>query len=132
MIVVGFFCFSEVILQNVLVDKLLSSSNIIMSTYDDDDSVDKSFANDKSAALTNETSKILLRTGYFSSVVEEIKAHVAAFIQCPAAQVYYWLKRKRCIGEDITYPEVLYGGATTEGHQVQIPKGERSGGNERQ
>ena len=60
-----------------------------MSTYDDDDSVDKSFANDKSAALTNETSKILLRTGYFSSVVEEIKAHVAAFIQCPAAQVYY-------------------------------------------
>ena len=32
-----------------------------------------------------------IQTGYFSSVVEEIKAYVAAFIQCPAAQVYYWL-----------------------------------------
>ena len=42
-----------------------------------------------------------IHTGYFSSVVEEIKAHVAAFIQCPAAQVYYWLKRKGCIGEDV-------------------------------
>jgi hypothetical protein len=42
-----------------------------------------------------------IHTGYFSSVVEEIKAHVAAFIRCPAAQVYYWLKRKGCIGEDV-------------------------------
>ncbi len=28
-----------------------------------------------------------IHTGYFSSVVEEIKAYVAAFIRCPAAQV---------------------------------------------
>ena len=42
-----------------------------------------------------------IHTGYFSSVIEEIKAYVAAFIRCPAAQVYYWLKRKGCIGEDV-------------------------------
>jgi hypothetical protein len=29
----------------------------------------------------------------FLSVVDEIKTYVAAFIRCPAAQVYYWLKR---------------------------------------
>jgi hypothetical protein len=29
-----------------------------------------------------------MSTGYFSSVVKDIKAHVAAFILCPAAQVY--------------------------------------------
>ncbi len=40
-------------------------------------------------------------TGYFSSMVEEIKAYDAAFIRCPAAQVYYWLKRKGCLGEDV-------------------------------
>ena len=34
-------------------------------------------------------------------MVEEIKAHVAAFIQCSAAQVYYRLKRKGCIGKDV-------------------------------
>ncbi len=32
-----------------------------------------------------------MTTGYFSSVVEEIKEHVAAFVLCPAAQVYWWL-----------------------------------------
>ncbi len=40
-------------------------------------------------------------TGYFSSVVEEIKTYVAAFIRCPAAQVYYWLKRKGFLGKDV-------------------------------
>jgi hypothetical protein len=40
-------------------------------------------------------------TGYFSSVVEEIKAYVPAFIRCPAAQVYYWVKRKGCLGKDV-------------------------------
>jgi hypothetical protein len=40
-------------------------------------------------------------TGYFSSMVDEIKMYVAAFIRCPAAQVYYWLKRKGCLGEDV-------------------------------
>ena len=42
-----------------------------------------------------------IHTGYFSSMVEEIKSHVAAFVRCLAAQVYYWLKRKGCIGEDV-------------------------------
>jgi hypothetical protein len=42
-----------------------------------------------------------IHTGYFSSVVKEIKSHVAAFVRCPAAQVYYWLKRRGCIGEDV-------------------------------
>lgn len=42
-------------------------------------------------------------TGYFSSVVEEIKTYVAAFVRCPAAQVYYWLKRRGCIGDDINH-----------------------------
>ncbi len=40
-------------------------------------------------------------TGYFSSVVEEIKTYIAAFIRFPAAQVYYWLKRKGRLGEDV-------------------------------
>jgi hypothetical protein len=42
-----------------------------------------------------------IHTGYFSSMVEEIKAYVVAFIRCSAAQVCYWLKRKGCIGEDV-------------------------------
>jgi hypothetical protein len=42
-----------------------------------------------------------IHTGYFSSMVEEIKACVAAFIRCPAAQVYCWLKCKGCIGKDV-------------------------------
>jgi hypothetical protein len=42
-----------------------------------------------------------IHTGYFSSMVDEIKTHVAAFIRCPAAQVYYWLKHKGCLGEDV-------------------------------
>ncbi len=40
-------------------------------------------------------------TGYFSSMVEEIKAYVAAFIRCPPSQVYHWLKCKGCLGEDV-------------------------------
>jgi hypothetical protein len=42
-----------------------------------------------------------IHTGYFSSVVDEIKMYVAAFIRCPVAQVYYWLKRKGCLGKDV-------------------------------
>jgi hypothetical protein len=38
-----------------------------------------------------------IHTGYFLS---EIKTYVAAFIRCPAAQVYYWLKCKGCLGKD--------------------------------
>ncbi len=42
-----------------------------------------------------------MSTGYFSSVVQEISKHVAAFIACPGAQVYWWLRRCRCITADI-------------------------------
>jgi hypothetical protein len=52
-------------------------------------------------------------TGYFSSVVEEIKAYVAAFIRCPPSQVYYWLKRKGCLGEDVNRLEHWGGVAFT-------------------
>lgn len=40
-------------------------------------------------------------TGYFSSVVQDISDHVAAFIACPGAQVYWWLRRRGCLSEDI-------------------------------
>jgi hypothetical protein len=39
--------------------------------------------------------------GYFSSVVQEISKHVAAFIACPGAQVYWWLRHRGCITADI-------------------------------
>ena len=42
-------------------------------------------------------------TGYFSSVVQEISMHVAAFIACPGAQVYWWLRHRGCITADINY-----------------------------
>jgi hypothetical protein len=42
-----------------------------------------------------------IHMGYFSSMVDEIKMYVAAFIKSPAAQVYYWLKRKGCHGKDV-------------------------------
>ncbi len=40
-------------------------------------------------------------TGYFSSVVQEISEHVAVFVTCPGAQVYWWLRRRRCVTADI-------------------------------
>ena len=40
-------------------------------------------------------------TGYFSSVIEETREHVAAFILFPAAQVYWWLGCRECLTEDI-------------------------------
>ncbi len=42
-----------------------------------------------------------MSTGYFSSVVEDIKEHVAAFVQCPGVQVFWWLCRRGCIAKDI-------------------------------
>ncbi len=42
-----------------------------------------------------------MTTGYFSSVVLEIKDHVSAFILCPAAQVYWWLHPRGCLTEDV-------------------------------
>jgi hypothetical protein len=38
---------------------------------------------------------------YFSSMVQEISKHVAAFIACPGAQVYWWLRHRGCITADI-------------------------------
>jgi hypothetical protein len=38
---------------------------------------------------------------FFSSVVEDIKEHVAAFVQCPGVQVYWRLCRRSCVTEDI-------------------------------
>jgi hypothetical protein len=40
-------------------------------------------------------------TGYFSSVVESINNHVKNFVACPGAQVYWWLRRRGCLAEDI-------------------------------
>jgi hypothetical protein len=42
-----------------------------------------------------------MTTGYFSSIVPEIQDHVAAFTMCPAAQVYWWLRRRGCLMEDV-------------------------------
>jgi hypothetical protein len=42
-----------------------------------------------------------MSTGYFLSVVEDIKEHVAAFVLCLGAQVYWWLRRRGCITEDV-------------------------------
>jgi hypothetical protein len=42
-----------------------------------------------------------MSTGYFFSIVKDIKEHVAAFVQCPGAQVYWWLCRRGCVAKDI-------------------------------
>ncbi len=40
-------------------------------------------------------------TGYFSSVVTLISAHVTNFVACPGAQVYWWLRQRGCLAEDV-------------------------------
>ncbi len=40
-------------------------------------------------------------TGYFLSVVESINNHIKNFVACPGAQVYWWLRRRGCLAEDI-------------------------------
>ncbi len=42
-----------------------------------------------------------MSTGYFYSLVQEISEHVAAFIACPSAQVYWWLRHRERIMVDI-------------------------------
>jgi hypothetical protein len=42
-----------------------------------------------------------MATGYFSSVVPEIRDYEAAFTMCPAAQIYWWLCHKGCLTEDV-------------------------------
>ncbi len=40
-------------------------------------------------------------TGYFSSIVESINVHVMDFLACPGAQVYWWLRQRGCLAEDV-------------------------------
>jgi hypothetical protein len=42
-----------------------------------------------------------MSTRYFSIIVKNIKEHMAAFILCPRAQVYWWLHRRGCVTEDV-------------------------------
>jgi hypothetical protein len=42
-------------------------------------------------------------TGYFLSVVESINDRVKNFVACPGAQVYWWLRRRGCLAEDINW-----------------------------
>ncbi len=42
-----------------------------------------------------------MTTGYFSSIVPAIRDHLATFVLCPAAQVYWWLRRRGCLTEDV-------------------------------
>jgi hypothetical protein len=42
-----------------------------------------------------------MSTRYFSSIIKNIKEHVAVFILCPGAQVYWWLCHRNCMTEDI-------------------------------
>jgi hypothetical protein len=57
--------------------------------------------NDKQVWICVSTGSNGMSTGYFSSVVQEIFEHIAAFIACPGIQVY-WLRRCRgCITVDI-------------------------------
>jgi hypothetical protein len=58
--------------------------------------------NDKKVWIYLSTGSNGMSTGYFSSVVQEISEHVAAFIACPGAQVYWWLRRQGCITADVS------------------------------
>ncbi len=60
-----------------------------------------------------------MSTGYFSSIVEDIKKHVAAFVQCPGVQVYGWLCRRGCVTEDI---DCLIRHCFTLSHQQKVTK----------
>ncbi len=42
-----------------------------------------------------------MTAGYFLSIVQDILAHVSAFVACLGAQVYWWLRRRGCLTEDI-------------------------------
>ncbi len=44
-----------------------------------------------------------MTTGYFSSIVPAIRDHVATFVLCPAAQVYWWLSCRECLTEDVNH-----------------------------
>jgi hypothetical protein len=60
-----------------------------------------------------------MTTGYFSSIVPAIWDHVAAFIMSPAAQVCWWLRRRRCLMEDVNR---LIRHCFTQSQQQQVTK----------
>jgi hypothetical protein len=39
--------------------------------------------------------------GYFSSMMELINNHVMNFVTCPGTQVYWWLRGRGCLAEDV-------------------------------
>ncbi len=53
--------------------------------------------NDKKVWICVSTGLNGTATGYFSSVVQEISEHIAVFVTCPGAQVYWWLRRRGCV-----------------------------------
>jgi hypothetical protein len=40
-------------------------------------------------------------TGYFPSVLESINVHVATFVACLGAQVYWWLRHRGCLAKGV-------------------------------
>jgi hypothetical protein len=40
-------------------------------------------------------------TGYFSSIMESINVHVTIFVALPGAHVYWWLRHRGCLAEDV-------------------------------
>jgi hypothetical protein len=57
--------------------------------------------NDKKVWICMSTGLNSMSMGNFSSAVQEISEHVAAFIACLGAQIYWWLRHCRCITVDI-------------------------------
>jgi hypothetical protein len=57
--------------------------------------------NDKKVWICVSTGSNGMSMGYFSSVVQEISEHLAVFIVCPGAQVYWWLRHHGFITSDI-------------------------------
>jgi hypothetical protein len=57
--------------------------------------------NDKKVWICMSTGPNDRSMGYFSSKMQEISEHVAAFIACPGARVYWWLRHLGCITADI-------------------------------
>ncbi len=57
--------------------------------------------NKKKVWICLSTGSNRMSTGYFLSVVKDIKEHVAAFVLCPGVQVYWWLRKRGCVTEDV-------------------------------
>jgi hypothetical protein len=57
--------------------------------------------NEKKVWICLSTGSNGMSTGYISSVAKDIKQHVAAFVQCPGAQVYWGLQKMGCVTEDM-------------------------------